>query len=136
MIRPIERDVMFLSRPSEKAEKKDIAVAKDLLDTLHAHQNECVGMAANMIGVNKRIIVMNAGLMDVVMFNPVMIHKEQKYETEEGCLSLTGTRKTERYRKITVTYEDMSFHKHTQTFTGFPAQILQHEMDHLEGKVI
>ena len=136
MIRPIEHDVMFLSRPSRPAGKKDISVAKDLLDTLHAHQKECVGMAANMIGVNKRIIVMNAGLMDVVMFNPVIEKKEQPYETEEGCLSLSGTRKTRRYRKITVSYEDMSFRKHTQTFTGFPAQILQHEIDHCNGIVI
>lgn len=136
MIRPVEHDVRFLALPAEKAGKNDIQVAKDLLDTLHAHQNECVGMAANMIGVNKRIIVMNAGLMDVVMFNPVLVWKDGKYETEEGCLSLNGTRKTVRYRKITVRYEDMSFQNHTQTFSGFPAQILQHEIDHLKGKII
>lgn len=136
MIRPIEHDVMFLSRPSEKAGPKDITTARDLLDTLHAHQRECVGMAANMIGVNKKIIVMNAGLMDVVMFNPVITKKEQPYETEEGCLSLQGTGKTKRYRKITVSYEDMNFQKHTQTYTGFPAQILQHEIDHLSGILI
>lgn len=127
---------MFLSRPSVKADQKDLSVAVDLLDTLHAHQKECVGMAANMIGVRKNIIVMNTGLMDVVMFNPVITKKEQAYETEEGCLSLTGVRKTERYRRITVSYEDMSFRKHTRTFSGFPAQIIQHEIDHLKGILI
>ena len=106
------------------------------LDTLKAHTDECVGMAANMIGVKKRIIVVNMGLMNVAMLNPVILKKSGPFETEEGCLSLTGTRKTKRFREIELEYQDQDMKKHVQKFTGWTAQIIQHECDHLEGIII
>ena len=136
MIRPIVKDVFFLGQKSESAAKQDLSVGQDLLDTLHANRNHCVGMAANMIGVKKRIIIVNMGIMNTVMYNPVIVKKDSPYETEEGCLSLVGVRKTTRYQKITVRYLDMSFQEHTQEFTGWIAQIIQHECDHLEGIII
>jgi peptide deformylase len=136
MIRRIVRDEIFLQRPSTEAGKEDLQTGMDLLDTLHAHQDICAGMAANMIGVSKNIIVMNAGLMDVLMFNPVIISGRNLYETEEGCLSLEGKRKTKRYRSIKVKYEDMHFHKRTGEFGGFAAEIIQHEVDHCRGILI
>ena len=120
-------------KPATIADKQ---VGQDLLDTLQAHANECVGMAANMIGVKKNIIVVNVGFMNVVMFNPVITKKTKPFETEEGCLSLTSVRKTTRYEEITVEYQDMNFVKHTQSFTGWTAQIIQHETDHLYGIII
>ena len=136
MIRPIVKDIMFLGHKSEPATKDDMQIAKDLQDTLAAHRDGCVGMAANMIGYKKRIIIMSMGFMDVVMFNPEIIKKSGTYETEEGCLSLTGTRKTTRYQKITVKYQDMNFQSHTQEYSGWIAQIIQHECDHMEGVII
>ena len=136
MIKPIMRDVLFLAKPSEPATREDMQVALDLLDTLKHNEDACVGMAANMIGVSKRIIVVNMGLMNMAMFNPVITAKSGPYETEESCLSLTGSRPTTRYEEIEVEYEDMQFNKKKQKFSGWTAQIIQHECDHLEGIII
>ena len=136
MIKPIVTDVFFLGQKSEQAVKQDLPVGQDLQDTLQANRERCVGMAANMIGVKKRIIIVNMGLMNLVMFNPVMIRKDTPYETEEGCLSLPGVRKTTRYRNIEVEYLDASWKKHRQKYSGWTAQIIQHELDHLEGRII
>lgn len=136
MVRPIMKDMIFLAQKSEDAARADITTAFDLMDTLRAHSDECVGMAANMIGVRKRIIVFNAGDMDMIMINPVITKKSDPYETEEGCLSLSGTRKTTRYEKIEVSYLDMSFAKKKGSFSGWTAQIIQHEIDHCNGIII
>ena len=136
MIRPIMHDPMFLARKSTPATEADRQVITDLLDTLRVHLGRCVGMAANMIGERKRIIVFCNGPMLMVMVNPQIISRTGEYETEEGCLSLAGIRKTKRYRKITVTYRDQLFRENTGTFEGFTAQIIQHEIDHCDGIVI
>lgn len=136
MIKPIVRDTFFLSRKSEEATKADIAIVTDLEDTLRANREQCVGLAANMIGYRKKIIIVAAGLVDIVMINPVIIIKDEPYEAEEGCLSLPGVRKTTRYKRITVRYLDRKFTEHTQSFSGYIAQIIQHECDHLEGILI
>ena len=136
MIRPIMKDVMFLRRKSENAVPADIHIADDLIDTLKAHSESCVGMAANMIGVNKRIIVINVGILFIEMFNPVILKQSMPYETEEGCLSLTGKRNTQRFNHIEVKYQDRSFKNHTQEFSGWTAQIIQHEIDHCDGIII
>lgn len=136
MIKPIVTDVFFLGQKSEQAAKQDLPVGQDLQDTLQANRERCVGMAANMIGVKKRIIIVNMGLMNLVMFNPVLIRKDTPYETEEGCLSLPGVRKTTRYRNIEVEYLDGSWKTHRQKYSGWTAQIIQHELDHLEGRII
>ena len=136
MVREIVKDVMLLGQKSEPASKADLGIAKDLQDTLAAHRNECVGMAANMIGYKKNIIIVSLGIAALVMLNPAIIKRSESYETEEGCLSLTGTRKTTRCQKITVKYQDLQFKTHTQDFAGWTAQIIQHECDHLEGRII
>ena len=136
MIREIVHDPLFLAMRSEPATEKDRQVMTDLLDTLRANLDRCVGMAANMIGVRKRIIVFCNGPMQTVMVNPQIIAREEEYETEEGCLSLTGVRRTRRFRRITVRYQDQAFRHRTGTFEGFPAQIIQHEMDHCDGILI
>lgn len=136
MIKPIMKDVFFLGQKSETATKADIPVAVNLLDTLKANANGCVGMAANMIGVKKRIIVINSNEFYITMFNPEIIKCSDAYEIEEGCLSLVGTRKTIRYKSIEVKYQDKNFKSHTQSFTGWTAQIIQHEIDHCNGIVI
>ena len=136
MIRPIMRDILFLRQKSEAATVQDIETGRDLQDTLKANRDRCVGMAANRIGIRKRIIIVNIGLLDLVMFNPVITAKEGPYETEEGCLSLDGVRKTTRYMKIEVEYTDSSWKKHRQVFSGRTAQIIQHEVDHLNGIII
>ena len=136
MIKPIVKDIFFLRRKAETATREDIQVGIDLQDTLRANREACVGMAANMIGVNKRVIIVNMGFVDVVMFNPVLIKKDSPYETEEGCLSLTGVRKTTRYENIEVEYLDMNWKKQRQKLSGWTAQICQHELDHLEGIII
>ena len=136
MIKPIIRDVFFLRQKSEEATKQDQSVGRDLMDTLAANQDRCVGMAANMIGVKKRIIIVNIGFMNVVMYNPVIVSKDTPFETEEGCLSLTGVRKTIRYRNIVVEFLDSSWKKQRQAFSGWTAQIIQHEVDHLNGVII
>jgi len=136
VIRPIVRNILLLSRKSEPATEADRPVIQDLLDTLASHWEECVGMAANMIGVNKRIIAVNMGMANVAMVNPVICSKKERYETEEGCLSLIGKRPCFRYRTITVRYQDANFQPREQVFTGLTAQIIQHECDHLEGIII
>lgn len=136
MVREINHDTFFLGQKSEPATEADKGVAQDLLDTLKAHTDGCVGMAANMIGVKKNIIAVSMGPVDVVMFNPVIMRKSKPYEAEEGCLSLDGARKTTRYQEIDVVYQDMDFKKHRQSFSGFIAEIIQHECDHLEGILI
>jgi len=136
MNRPIVKDTFFLSQKSTPATKQDQSVGQDLLDTLRANQDRCVGMAANMIGVKKRIIIVNMGFLNMVMYNPVIVRKDSPYETEEGCLSLTGVRKTTRYQNIEVEYFDGSWKKHRQAYSGWTAQIIQHECDHLEGIII
>ena len=136
MIRPIMKDVLFLSQKSEPATREDLQVGTDLRDTLAANRDRCVGMAANMIGIKKRVIIVNIGMADVVMFDPVILSKDSPYEAEEGCLSLTGTRKTTRYENIRVEFYDMRWKKQQMKLSGWPAQICQHEMDHLEGILI
>jgi len=136
MIKPIVKDVFFLGQKSDLATKQDLSVGQDLQDTLVANQNRCVGMAANMIGVRKRIIIVNIGFMNLVMYNPVILKKDTPYETEEGCLSLEGVRKTTRYQNIEVEYLDSSWKKHRQKFSGWTAQIVLHELDHLAGVII
>ncbi len=136
MIRPIMKDMFFLSRPSVPATADDLSVADDLLDTLAFHREGCVGMAANMIGVAKRIIAFDNGGEYMVMFNPVIVKKTGPYETEEGCLSLEGRRKTKRWQSIKVQYQTREFQTRLKTFTGWTAQIIQHELDHLEGIII
>jgi len=136
MIRPIIHDPLFLAQKSEPATESDRQIMIDLLDTLRANLDRCVGMAANMIGEKKRIIVFCQGLMLIGMFNPVILSKSKVYETEEGCLSFAGVRKTKRYQKITIDYQDIHFRKQTGTFEGFEAQIIQHEIDHCDGILI
>lgn len=136
MVKQIVRDIFFLGQPSEPATQADLSVGRDLLDTLQANREACVGMAANMIGVKKNIIIVNMGLIDVVMFNPVIISRRGRYETEEGCLPLEGVRKTTRYQEIEVEYYDFSWKKQRQKLSGWTAQIAQHEIDHLSGKII
>ena len=136
MIRPVVHDPFFLVQKSEPAAETDKEVITDLLDTLRANLDGCVGMAANMIGVKKRIIVFCKGSHQMVMVNPQITAKFGEYETEEGCLSLSGVRKTKRYRKITVNYQDRDFRSHTGTYDGYTAQIIQHEIDHCDGVLI
>ena len=136
MIKPIVKDILFLGQKSEVATKDDVAVIDDLVDTLRANLDACVGLAANMIGVKKRILVFSIGTIIVPMVNPVILKKEKIYDTEESCLSLTGFRETKRYEVIEVEYLDRNFKKHKETFKGFTAQIIQHEIDHFEGIII
>ena len=136
MIKAVVKDILFLEQKSELATKDDVEVINDLIDTLKANLDHCVGMAANMIGVKKRILVFSVGEMIIPMVNPVILKKEIPYEAEESCLSLEGFRKTTRYEKIEVEYLDRNFKKHKQVFTGFTAQIIQHEVDHFEGIII
>ncbi|URZ03037.1 peptide deformylase [Clostridium felsineum] len=136
MVKPIVKDILFLGQKSEEATKNDISVVDDLMDTLRANLQICVGLAGNMIGVKKRILVFAIGNFIVPMINPVILKKEKPYETEESCLSLIGFRKTKRYEMIEVEYLDRNFKKQKQVFTGFTAQIIQHEMDHFEGIII
>ena len=136
MIQPIMRDPLFLARPSEAATAADIPVVRDLLDTLRAHCDGCVGMAANMIGVSRRIIAFDDEGRYVVMLNPRITRTFGEYEAEEGCLSLPGTRRTKRYRSITVEYQDERMKACVRSFTGWTAQIIQHEIDHCNGILI
>ena len=136
MVRTIVKDIFFLGQKSEPATKSDISVGKDLQDTLEVNRAGCVGMAANMIGVNKAIIAVNMGFMNVAMFNPKIVKRNGKYETEEGCLSLDGVRPCTRYKEIEVDYLDQNFKKQHGIYTGWTAQIIQHEIDHCEGILI
>ncbi len=135
-IRPIMRDTLFLSQRALPATGEDLSVARDLLDTLAAHSHECVGMAANMIGVNKAIIAIRIGSANVAMLNPVIVRRSGPYTTQEGCLSLDGTRSCTRYQEIVVTYQDTNLRAQRQKFSGWTAEILQHEIDHLKGIII
>ena len=136
MQKAIVKDPFFLQQKSVPATKADLFLAQDLQDTLLAHRESCVGLAANMIGYQKRVIIFMYGMLPMVMFNPVLQSFEGSYETEEGCLSLAGVRPTTRYETITVSYRDINWQEQTITLTGFPAQICQHELDHLEGRII
>ena len=137
MERPIIRDTMLLMKKASLAGKEDIPAAIDLRDTLLAHSSDCAGLAANMIGVNKSIIAFFAAGIPVVMLNPsITAHSSESYETEEGCLSLSGVRRTVRYRQITVEYQDLMMKKHRTTYSGYIAQVIQHETDHLKGILI
>ena len=136
MIRDICKDESFLARKAEPAAADDLGTAQDLLDTLSAHRDGCVGMAANMIGVNKRIIVFDNEGEYMVMLNPVIVKKSGAYEAEEGCLSLAGTRKTMRFRTIKVQWQNERFQTRLKTFTGWTAEIIQHEIDHCDGILI
>lgn len=136
MVRELMHDPLFLARKSTAPTAEDLPIARDLMDTLLHHREGCVGMAANMIGVRKRIIVVSMGMLDVAMVNPVILSKFGPYEAEEGCLSLAGVRKTTRYREIEVAFQDASFRPQKQKYAGWIAQIIQHEIDHCEGKLI
>ena len=137
MIRELMHDPLFLARSSQEATKEDLAVAKDLVETLQAHRETCVGMAANMIGVCKRIIAFDCDGSIMVMFNPVILKQTGEYETEESCLSLLGCpRKTKRFQKIKVQYQNEAFQTRLKTFDGWTAQIIQHEIDHCNGILI
>lgn len=136
MIRPIMHDPLFLACKSAPAAPADKQTALDLIDTLRAHADHCVGMAANMIGVHKRIIVVNAGFAPMILINPAITHQKGPYQAEEGCLSLTGVRKTTRYQEIDVSFLDMDFKPRQQHFSGYTAQIIQHEVDHCDGILI
>ena len=136
MIKELMHDPLFLAKKSEKATEEDMQTAQDLLDTLIAHEDGCVGMAANMIGQLKRIIAFDNDGEYMVMFNPEIIKKSDPYETEEGCLSLTGARKTKRYKSIKVQYQNEAFQTRIKTYTGWTAQIIQHEIDHCNGILI
>ena len=136
MVQPICKDVIFLARKSEPATPEDILIGQDLLDTLNAHRDGCVGMAANMIGRAKRIIVFLDGDAATVMYNPEIVKASEPYEAEEGCLSLNGTRKTTRYQKIKVRYQNAAFQTRLKSYTGWTAQIIQHEIDHCNGILV
>lgn len=130
------KDEAFLAQPSAPATQEDLPVAHDLLDTLAAHREGCVGMAANMIGVRKRIIAFDDEGGYTVMLNPEIVRRADRYEAEEGCLSLTGVRRVQRWRSIKVRYQNMAFQTRLKTFTGWTAQIIQHELDHCDGVLI
>lgn len=136
MIRDICKDEAFLAQKAETATAEDLDTAQDLLDTLAAHREGCVGMAANMIGVNKRIIVFDDDGKYQVMFNPVIVKHDGPYEAEEGCLSLTGRRKVKRFRTIKVQWQNEKLQTRRKTFTGWTAEIIQHEIDHCDGILI
>ena len=136
MVCEIMRDEAFLAQKAESAAPEDLPVAQDLLDTLAAHKDGCVGMAANMIGVNKRIIVFDNEGTYMVMFNPEIVKKSEPYQAEEGCLSLPGIRKAKRWKSIKVQYQNEKFQTRFKTFTGWTAQIIQHEINHCDGIII
>ena len=136
MIREICRDETFLAQKAAPATADDLAMAQDLLDTLTAHKDGCVGMAANMIGVCKRIIAFDNEGTYMVMFNPVIVRQSGPYEAQEGCLSLSGVRKTKRFQTIKVQWQNEQFQTRLKTFTGWTAEIIQHEIDHCEGILI
>ena len=136
MVREIMKDTAFLSQKAEIAVAEDVSVAQDLLETLEAHRDGCAGMAANMIGINKRIIAFDNEEKYMVMFNPEIIKKSGPYQAQEGCLSLPGTRTAKRWKSIKVQYQTETFQTRFKTFTGWTAQIIQHEIDHCEGVLI
>ena len=136
MVRPLMTDTVFLAQKSQPADAGDVAVADDLLDTLKAHEDACVGMAANMIGVNKAIIVFDNDGTHLEMFNPVILYRKGLYLAEEGCLSLQGQHKAKRHRTIKVQCQDRTMQTHVKNFTGWTAQIIQHEVDHCNGILV
>ena len=136
MIKPIMKDPIFLAQKSVIATEEDLYIAQDLQDTLEANKDGCVGMAANMIGILKRVIIFDDNGKASVMFNPEIIKYSEAYETEEGCLSLTGSRKTKRYKTIKVQYRNEAFQTRLKTYSGWTAQIIQHEIDHCNGILI
>ena len=136
MIQEICKDEIFLAQKAEPATPADLPIAQDLIDTLTAHKDGCVGMAANMIGVNKRIIIFDNEGAYQVMFNPVIVKQSGPYQTEEGCLSLTGRRPTKRWKSIKVQWQNETFQTRRKTFTGWTAEIIQHEIDHCDGILI
>ena len=137
MIREIMHEEAFLKQPSVPATKEDVNIAQDLIDTLADHREGCVGMAANMIGVLKNIIIVNTGNETIVMMNPEIVKTSAKrYKVDEGCLSLEGERETERFESVEVKYHDTEWNKQKQKFSGFTAQIIQHEIDHCKGILI
>ncbi len=136
MVREIMRDEAFLARKAEPAAPEDLSGAQDLLDTLTTHKGRCVGMVANMIGVNKRVIVFDNEGTYMVMFNPEIVKKSEPYQAEEGCLSLPGVRKAKCWKSIKVQYQNEKFQTRFKTFTGWTAQIIQHEIDHCEGVLV
>ena len=136
MVCDICKDTVFLAQKAAPATAEDLGAAQDLLDTLIAHKDGCVGMAANMIGISKRIIAIDHDGEYMVMFNPEIIKKSQPYDAEEGCLSLIGTRKARRWKSIKVRWQNQDFQIRIKTFTGWTAQIIQHEIDHCEGVII
>ena len=136
MVKKIMRNPLFLTQKSTDATEADQQVITDLLDTLRANLDHCVGMAANMIGVKKRVIIVNIGFVNLVMFNPVLVSKSSSFQTEESCLSLEGSRPTRRYESIEVAYLDERWMPKQLSFSGMPSQIIQHELDHLEGVII
>ena len=136
MIREICKDEAFLAQKAKPATADDLCVAQDLLETLEAHKDGCVGMAANMIGANKRIIAFDNGGTHMVLFNPEIVKCSGPYQAEEGCLSLTGARTVQRFRSIKVRYQNEAFQVRFKTFTGWTAEIIQHEIDHCEGIII
>ena len=136
MVKPIVRDTFFLSQKSAPAGPEDLPAARDLADTLAAHREGCAGMAANMIGVARRVIAVWDGDEVLLMFNPEIVKASGPYRTEEGCLSLDGVRPAKRYKTIKVRWQDGAFRPKLRTFTGFAAEVIQHECDHLDGVVI
>ncbi len=136
MIREICKDERFLAQKAEPAGPEDLPIAADLLETLKRHKGGCVGMAANMIGVNKRIIAFDNEGVDMVMFNPEIVKKSGPYQTEEGCLSLAGLRPAKRWKSVKVRWQNEKFQERLKTFSGWTAQIIQHEIDHCEGILI
>ena len=136
MIQEICKDERFLAQKAEPATPDDLPIAQDLIGTLTAHKDGCVGMAANMIGVNKRIIIFDNEGAYQVMFNPVIVKQSGPYQTEEGCLSLTGRRPTKRWKSIKVQWQNETFQTRLKTFTGWTAEIIQHEIDHCDGILI
>lgn len=137
MVKELVHDPILLAMKSETAAKDDLQTAQDLMDTLSAHKDSCVGMAANMIGVRKRIIVFDNGGEFMTMLNPEILKRSEPYETEEGCLSLLGgPRKCKRYKSVKVKWQTVDFQTRIKTFTGFTAQIIQHEIDHCDGVLI
>ena len=136
MVREIVHDPVFLQQKSMAATAEDLPAAADLMDTLRANLGQCVGMAANMIGIPKRIIAVARGPMVIVMLNPRILSASGEYESEEGCLSLEGVRKARRYRTIRVKWQDLRMREHVDTLDGFTARIVQHEIDHCDGKLI
>ncbi len=136
MVRPIITNMLFMAMRSEEATREDEPVIQDLVDTLKANEERCVGLSANMIGVRKRILVASNGFYPMVLINPVIINKADPFEAEECCLSVQGVHKAIRYKRIEVNYLDERFNARQRVFDGFVAQIIQHEMDHFEGRLI